>query len=168
MQSYQHLSPQVFRYAKLCNLLANGYYDKVLQELHDINHDHDTSWIMMKLIALDGLNQSKVLCETLHQYQHMNWSYRQKLMINFLKAKHQYDKKRLLLYLRTVILGEGFLTDDVIILKYLQHQAHALFRKYFYYKEATEVYIRFQQKIERLKKSNQLLIKEPIGSFVYV
>lgn len=164
LKQYHHIPKETHELAMLNNLIANGCYQEVLTYINKKSSLYP-SQVLMKILALDGCQKNKDVIRMLHEYGHIKWAYREHILMSFIKAKYLYNKEKLLLYLRTVILGSGFLTDDVFVLKFIQKQAHALFRKYFYYKEATEVYMTYQHKIEQLRKSNYFINKEPERSF---
>ncbi len=151
--------------SEVMNLLANGYYEKALNNITKQNIKQQSEWLILLLLALDGLNRKDDIKQTLRQLNQCKLSYHQALIVNFIKAKHQYDKRSLLTYLRTVILGDNFLTDDAHILAFIRKHAHALFKKHFYYKEAAEIYDKFTRKIDMLKRTTHTFIEEPNGSF---
>lgn len=165
LHQQKRLSRKVVQETKVRNLLENGYEEKALTYIQKHFKTLDNEWFIMKLKALDKLDKSDEVKQLITTHEHLELSRNQALLVSFLKTKHGHNKKRLLIYLRTVILGDDFLTDDVHMLKFLQCESHKLFSQYFYYKEATEVFQKFNRLISRLKMSRQYVFKELDSSF---
>ncbi len=168
LNKYHHLSKKFKQKAEFMNLYANGKYQVIIDQIKKPPEELCNSLFITKLLALDALGETKEIVKYLKVAQSKCLTYNQRLIVNFLKAKHTYEKKALMIYLRTVILGDGALTDDVKILMFLQHQAHRLFSKYFFYKEATLVYSKFNLRMKQLRQSDYLVMEESMGSFFMI
>lgn len=147
------------------NMLFNHRYEEVISYINQQKSTKHHEWYIIKLLAYDALNDKAQIIRLLSLNKHRELSYNHMLLVGFMKAKHTYDKDMLLTYLRTVILGDHFLTDDVHTLKFLQHHAHAIFKSHFFYKEAAEVYTKFHRIIDMLKRSDYFFNKEPQALF---
>ncbi len=165
LSHHQGIPKKNYVYAKALNLFANQQYKAVLNLINEQVKTMDSKWFIIKLKTLDGLHHKDEIKHLLKMQPNVKLSNDQKLIVSFIKTKHMSSKENLLIYLRHVILGNNFLTDNVQVLKYLQKSSHRLFSKYFYYKEATEVFHKFNHKIELLKKSLSFSSEEPTGSF---
>ena len=162
------ISSKFKHFVRGINHVVNGEYEVVIKQTKGQFEKLDNRWLILNLIALDGLENKQLIKQAIKIGNHRNFTYNQALLFNYIKSKYNYEKASLLVYLRTFYLVDHFLIDDVRILAYFQKQAHQIFKSYFYYKEAAEVYTKYNRMIDTLKRSNHITLKELDSSFYFM
>lgn len=111
----------------------------------------DTVNLYYYVISHHHLKNKKVVQKML-PYIHIDRKKYNDYWVIIRHLSHQYlsTKDQKLNYLRNELLGYKHLTDDVTILYTMMMDAFHIFKKYFFYKEATEVVSTFLPKIKQL------------------
>lgn len=106
------------------------------------------------LRSLEILNETKALKNIMREINAVPSDYKTaNLIFNHLKHKHLCSNNEQLEYMRTEILSLKHLTDEVNVLNYFMHDAFELFRKNFYYKEASDIMSKYLPKIKQLNQN---------------
>jgi len=131
------------------SLLKQKKYQQLIQLVKsDLqNRIHLYYYILAHYYLNDMQSIKKLLAHFIENYE---LKLDQDIIATHLKHKYLSNKQEQLDYLRNVLLGYKHITDDVEVLYCLMLDAFQMFKKHFYYKEATEVIAMYLPKIKNL------------------
>ena len=131
------------------SLLKQKKYQQLIQLVKPNlqNTIHLYYYILSHYYLNDIHSIKKILIHFIEEHQ---LKQEQLIMAMHLKYKYLSNKQEQLDYLRNELLGYKHITDDVEVLYCLMLDAFKMFKKHFYYKEATEVIAMYLPKIKQL------------------
>lgn len=136
----QYLKAKCFSY--------KGNYEKVLS-ISQMYKDHSIDWMILYLLALEHLNETKKIIQFIETYQDINNS-RLNIILKHLKHKYKSTHDEQMSYIKRDILTFHGMTEDYEILNYLLKDSEQMLIKHQYYKDAVSLYRIFVKKLNNL------------------